>query len=55
MSDDRDRYSVPFFYESNLDARVKPLPGIVGSLLEETTPAQLLDGRLTKTNINDTM
>ena len=55
MSSDRDRYSVPFFYESNLDARVKPLPGIVGSLLEETTPAQLLDGRLTKTNINDTM
>ena len=55
MDGERDRYSVPFFYESNLDTRIGPLPGVIGSAGEETTSGLILQGRLTKTDINDTM
>ena len=55
MGGETERYSVPFFYESNLDAKVKPLPGVVGDFWKETTPVEILNGRLAKTDINDAM
>jgi len=41
MEGERERYSVPFFYESNLDTKVMPLPGMAGNLWKETTPAEM--------------
>ena len=55
MGGEEERFSVSYFYESNLDAKVKPLPGVVGDFWEETTPSEILDGRLTKTDINKAM
>ena len=52
MEGGRDRYSVPFFYESNLDAEVRPLKGEVR---ERITPAEMLVGRLARTDVNEIM
>ena len=52
----RERFSLPFFYEPNLDAAVAPLPGTVppgaAPRYEPTTPAQrMLDGHLGVTQV----
>ena len=37
----RERFSLPFFYEPNLDAQVAPLPSTVSAAVSRTTQAYM--------------
>ena len=42
----KERFSVPFFYESNIDLVIKPLDPFSSTSFSQTTPAELLYKRL---------